>query len=130
MGADVPPEISVSRTDVEPNLTRFLVVVSDADGTTSEHVVTLSSADRERLATGHPNPGAFVHACFEFLLERERKESILRHVRHQPDRDLLPRVRPSDRSLTDRPARYSAPTRSSTRSSWGANWSRIRRDHR
>lgn len=77
MGADVPPEISVSRTDVEPNLTRFLVVVSDADGTTSEHVVTLSNADRDRLATGHANPGSFVQACFEFLLERERKESIL-----------------------------------------------------
>ena len=44
---------------------------------TAESDVTVSAADLERLAAGR-SPEAFVRACFEFLLEREPKESILR----------------------------------------------------
>ena len=71
------PEIEVSRTDVEQILSRFQVRVTD-DGSTTEHDVTLSRGDHERLGGGYPSPDAFIRACFEFLLEREPKESILR----------------------------------------------------
>ena len=55
---------------------RFRVVVGDG-GSSTEHDVTVSSGDLERLAAGR-SPEAFVRACFGFLLEREPKESILR----------------------------------------------------
>jgi hypothetical protein len=43
---------------------------------TTEHAVSVSEADLERLGAGR-SPEAFVRDCFEFLLEREPKESIL-----------------------------------------------------
>jgi len=55
---------------------RFDVVVREGDQTT-EHDVTLSEEDLERLGGGRP-PEAFVRDCFAFLLEREPKESVLR----------------------------------------------------
>jgi hypothetical protein len=70
-------QIEVSRTGDEPTLTRFHVRVREDDGSVTEHDVTSTSADLERLASGFPSPEAFISACFEFLLERERKESIL-----------------------------------------------------
>lgn len=70
------PEIEVSRADVEQFLSRFHVRVADDEGAT-EHDVTLSRADHERLGSRYPTPEAFIRACFEFLLEREPKESIL-----------------------------------------------------
>ena len=54
---------------------RFDVAVREGDATT-EHAVTVSEADLERLGAGR-SPEAFVRACFAFLLEREPKESIL-----------------------------------------------------
>ena len=69
-------EIEVTRTDVEQFLSQFHVRVTDA-GSTTEHDVTLSRGDHERLGGGFPSPDAFIRACFEFLLEREPKESIL-----------------------------------------------------
>jgi len=42
------------------------------------HEVTVSADDMQRLGSGHRSPDAFVRACFEFLLAREPKESILR----------------------------------------------------
>lgn len=72
------PEIEVSRTDVEQFMSCFHVRVTDADGSATDHDVTLSRADHERLATGYASVEAFVRACFEFLLERESKASILR----------------------------------------------------
>ena len=71
------PEINVSPIDVEQLVSRFRVRVADDDGSVTEHDVTLSSADHERLSRGYPSPEAFVQACFDFLLERESKESIL-----------------------------------------------------
>ena len=71
-------QIEVSRTEHDPSVTRFHVRVTDDDGSVTEHDVTSTSADLERLASGYPSPDAFIHACFEFLLEREGKESILR----------------------------------------------------
>lgn len=55
---------------------RFRVVVRDG-GSSTDHDVTASAADLERLGAGR-SPEAFVTACFEFLLEREPQESILR----------------------------------------------------
>ena len=70
-------QIEVSRTGQDPSVSRFRVRMHDDDGSATAHEVTSTSADLERLASGYPSPEAFVHACFEFLLERERKESIL-----------------------------------------------------
>ena len=72
------PEIEVSTVDVERLASRFHVRVTADDGSVTEHDVTLSAADHERLGSGYRSPAAFVRACFEFLLEREPKESILR----------------------------------------------------
>lgn len=72
-------EIVVTRiagdVDAERFLTRYHVEVREEDSST-EHEVTLSKADFERLA-GERTPEVFVRDCFAFLLEREPKESIL-----------------------------------------------------
>jgi hypothetical protein len=47
------------------------------DGSESTHVVTLRVADCERLAGNKVQPAELVRHSFEFLLEREPKESIL-----------------------------------------------------
>jgi hypothetical protein len=65
--------ITVSRQDDE----RFRVLVVDDDSRT-EHEVTLSAVDLRRLGEGYRSAEDLVRACFEFLLEREPKESILR----------------------------------------------------
>jgi hypothetical protein len=56
---------------------RFRVDVREGDSGT-RHSVTASSEDLARLGAGYETPEAFLRACFEFLLERESKESILR----------------------------------------------------
>jgi hypothetical protein len=70
-------EIQVRTVDVERLASRFHVRVTDADGSATEHDVTLSAADHARLGAGYPHPEAFIHACFVFLLAREPKGSIL-----------------------------------------------------
>jgi hypothetical protein len=52
-------------------------VVVDEGGSTTRHQVTVRPSDVERYAPGS-TPAALVEASFEFLLEREPKESILR----------------------------------------------------
>jgi hypothetical protein len=54
----------------------FQVTVRER-GSESHHRVTLRKADYERLAGGKASPEALVTESFRFLLERERKESIL-----------------------------------------------------
>jgi hypothetical protein len=44
----------------------------------SEHTVTIAPADLERLDPSASDPTDLVRRSFEFLLEREAKESILR----------------------------------------------------
>ncbi len=56
---------------------RCRVTVRD-DGTETSHEVDVSLADLERLNPGSADPVRLVRASFEFLLEREPKESILR----------------------------------------------------
>jgi len=55
----------------------FRVRVAEAGGETS-HRVTLKPADYERLTGGKVEPQELVRRSFEFLLENEPKESILR----------------------------------------------------
>jgi hypothetical protein len=69
-------EIIVTRKDVERFLSRFHVDVREGDSST-EHDVTMSASDFERLGSNYRTPEEFVRACFEFMLEREPKESIL-----------------------------------------------------
>ncbi len=66
-------EISVVRADIG----RFHVTVEER-GSSTEHEVTASAEDLERLGAAFATPEDFVRACFAFLLEREPKESILR----------------------------------------------------
>lgn len=46
-------------------------------GSESRHSVTLTRADFQRLARSGESPDGLVRRAFEFLLARERKESIL-----------------------------------------------------
>jgi hypothetical protein len=69
-------EIEVRRADVEQFLSRFTVRLTDAEGS-SEHVVTLSGSDWERLRRGYRSPEELIRSSFAFLLEREPRTSIL-----------------------------------------------------
>jgi len=53
-------------------------VMVGTDPAATRHTVAVSQADLERLAPGHYDPEALVRASFDFLLEREPRESILR----------------------------------------------------
>jgi hypothetical protein len=55
---------------------RFAVHVREGDSRT-DHDVTLASHDLDRLGARYASAEEFVRACFDFLLEREPKESIL-----------------------------------------------------
>jgi hypothetical protein len=56
---------------------RCSVRVEDDRGAT-DHAVSVRRADLERLDPGATDPTDLVRRSFEFLLEREQKESILR----------------------------------------------------
>ena len=55
----------------------FQVTVKEG-GSQTQHRVTLSEDDYQRLSGGEASPEALVEESFRFLLEREPKESILR----------------------------------------------------
>jgi len=69
--------IEISRRDVENVLSRFTVRLHDADGSVTEHEVTVSRLDWERFGAGYRTPEELVEASFRFLLDREPKEQIL-----------------------------------------------------
>lgn len=54
------------------------VLVTDEDGSTTEHDVAVARDDLARLAPGAEDPGDLVRRSFLFMLAREPKESILR----------------------------------------------------
>jgi hypothetical protein len=54
------------------------VVVTDPDGSSSRHEVTVTRSVLEQLAPGADDPVDLVQRSFVFLLAREPKESILR----------------------------------------------------
>ena len=76
-GQSAPTSIEIARSDVENLLSRFHVRLTDADGSSTEHDVTVSRAEWERFGNGYRTPEALVEASFRFLLEREPKEQIL-----------------------------------------------------
>jgi hypothetical protein len=65
-------KIEVEKVDA----TRFRVRVIEG-GSESSHQVTLDPKDYARLAGGAVEPRELIRKSFEFLLEREPKESIL-----------------------------------------------------
>ena len=68
--------IDVTRSSESGDAFTFEVEVREA-GSSSRHVVTLQRADAESLGDRFSSPEEFVRRCFEFLLERESKESIM-----------------------------------------------------
>ncbi|MCI0480202.1 MAG: hypothetical protein L0213_01280, partial [Candidatus Dadabacteria bacterium] len=48
------------------------------NGSSTRHKVRVGKEDYEKLTGGRVTPGTLVEKSFEFLLEREPKESILR----------------------------------------------------
>jgi hypothetical protein len=68
----VPARIEVEQL----NASRFRVHVIEA-GSESTHEVTLDPKDCARLAGGAVEPEELIRESFQFLLEREPKESIL-----------------------------------------------------
>jgi hypothetical protein len=78
--------------------TRFRVTVREGDST-SEHEVTVTDGDYRRMGEQFDSYEDFVRASFEFLLEREPKESIL----PQFDVSTIPRYFPEfEREMTGR----------------------------
>jgi hypothetical protein len=69
--------IEIARSDVENVLSRFHVRLTDSDGSSTEHHVSVSRAEWERYGIGYRTPEALVEASFRFLLDREPKEQIL-----------------------------------------------------
>ena len=68
--------ITVTQTATTPKL-ELTVDVREGRGST-HHTVTIDPATFQRLAgASGATPETFVHAVFEFLLERESKESIM-----------------------------------------------------
>lgn len=67
------------RIEVEPvgsDDVTYKVEVTEG-GSASRHKVTMTDEDYRRLSGTEVPPDEFVEACFEFLLDREPKESIL-----------------------------------------------------
>jgi hypothetical protein len=70
-------EVRVERTGEDEDGFRFRVSVQEG-GASTEHEVSLTRAYYEEAGQGSESPDQFVERCFEYLLEREPKESILR----------------------------------------------------
>ena len=73
----MPAKIKVSVKEESPSGWVFEVAISER-GSETVHTVTLSKADYERLTEGKAPPESLIERSFEFLLQREPKESILR----------------------------------------------------
>lgn len=71
-------EISVTQTEAADDKTVFNVVVSEETGST-RHTVILPIEYWQKFSQKYPEPTDFIRASFKFLLNREPKESILKH---------------------------------------------------
>jgi hypothetical protein len=66
-----------AKIDVQPlDASHFRVRVIEA-GSESVHEVSLAAKDYQRLTGGAVEPAELIRTSFQFLLERESKESIL-----------------------------------------------------
>ena len=61
----------------QPQAYESTVTVTE-DSTSTTHRITVNKEDYRRLTGGKADPERLIEASFEFLLERESKESILR----------------------------------------------------
>ncbi|MGH9168119.1 MAG: hypothetical protein ACRD02_09875 [Acidimicrobiia bacterium] len=68
----------MAEIDVHPAGGNTFTVRVTEESSETEHRVTVSGSDLQRLGAGYGSPEEFLRACFEFLLAREPKESILR----------------------------------------------------
>ena len=75
-GMDDTRDLMVSCMPASDGWNCHVTVGQDERRTT--HDVAVSAADLERLGPGATDPTALVRESFEFLLEREPRESILR----------------------------------------------------
>ena len=73
----MPAKIKVSVKEETSTGWVFEVTISER-GSETVHRVTLSKTDYERLTEGKASPESLIERSFEFLLQREPKESILR----------------------------------------------------
>ncbi|MFN2589733.1 MAG: hypothetical protein ABR518_03080 [Actinomycetota bacterium] len=71
------PRIEARLTGEDDRHFDLAVTVREGESATT-HQVTLSRDHHHRYATAHESPEDLVVRCFEFLLRREPKESILR----------------------------------------------------
>jgi hypothetical protein len=70
-------EIIVDADTQDAERLSFQVRVA-GDSSETTHDVTVARADFERLARGDETETQFIRRCFEFLLEREPSEAIMR----------------------------------------------------
>jgi hypothetical protein len=68
-------------------------VAVDEGGSRSTHQVTLARRDHRELGVETESPEQFVRRCFEWLLEREPKESILSRFDIREISQYFPRFR-------------------------------------
>jgi hypothetical protein len=71
-GIEMPANIKIESMDER----RFRVTIT-GDGSKSSHVVTLQPEYYQKLTSGKISAEELLRRSFEFLLEREPKESIL-----------------------------------------------------
>jgi len=70
------PNISILKKTENDSGWQFIVQITNKDSAT-EHLVTVPRMTYERLTGGKVEPDELIIKSFEFLLEREPKESIL-----------------------------------------------------
>ena len=68
--------IHVERIEEDQEPLAFCVIVGE-DHSETKHEVTMAHATYQKLSGGKVSPERCVQAAFEFLLDREPKESIL-----------------------------------------------------
>jgi len=76
MNKKAEPNIKILRNLENDSSWQLTVQVSDENSTT-EHLVTIPKMTYNRLTGGKISPEGLAIRSFEFLLERETKESIL-----------------------------------------------------
>ena len=91
-------DIQIESAGEGSGATRFRVTIREGDSA-SDHVVSVTEGDYRRMGEGFGSYEDFVRATFEFLLEREPKDSILAEF----DVSVIPRYFPEyEKEMTAR----------------------------